>query len=294
MFNLPLPFSGLILAIFALANLVKSYSISLYNGLSVLGLVLLVMMTIRILFKINDFTKGLKHPLVSSVLPTYSMAIILASGYLRAFEFAPLLWYLGIILHLLFIVNYTTRFLFKFELKNIFPSIFIVYIGIVCSSVVSYQADISRILLYFAMIVYIPLLILVIYRMLKIPLPNPAKPTFMIFAAPVSLCLAGYLSIAETSPVSIWALLIVSQVFYLLAIYKIYTLIQLDFGPSFAAFTFPLVISAIALKKSMIVLAIQEISFLVHLETIIAMVMVTYIFYCFARTKQSQEEKKAA
>lgn len=274
MYKFPLPFTGLILAIFALGNLLKPITL-VHHGLFILGIILLVYISIQMLMNRKSLIDGLKHPLIASVLPTYSMAIIILSGYIKGIGIY--LWYIGIALHILMIINYTIRFIFNFELKKIFPSIFIVYVGIVCGRVVSYNETISQIILIFGFVVYLPLLILVISRLKQFPLPQAAKPTIFIMAAPVSLCLAGYMG-PGANHILAYSLLVFSQALYLFVVIKHGSLLKMAFAPSFAAFTFPLVITSIAFKKTTFILGLSFMQGFVLLETIIAVLVVTYVF----------------
>ena len=103
-----------------------------------------------------------------------------------------------------------------------------------------------------------------------------------IVAAPGSLCLTGYLkSFSEPNVALAVALLLVSQILYYVMLSKI-TRLRLDFYPSFAAFTFPLVISGIAITTFNQVFAPTGvlgsiIGLLSVLETIIATIAVLFV-----------------
>lgn len=129
-----------------------------------------------------------------------------------------------------------------------------VYVGIVAGSVTAPAYNLAAIgqgIFWFGFISYLALLPVVIYRVFFIKeMPEPALPVITIFAAPASLCLAGYLSsfpeknMAAITFLGILALLMVVSV--LLYMPK---LLKLKFYPSYSAFTFPFVISGIAAKS---------------------------------------------
>ena len=77
----------------------------------------------------------------------------------------------------------------------------------------------------------------------------PAIPLFCIYTAPVSLCLAGYMNtFTPPEPSIIYFMLILSLLIYIIVLINIPRFLAMPFYPSYAAFTFPMVISAIAVK----------------------------------------------
>jgi exfoliative toxin A/B len=94
------------------------------------------------------------------------------------------------------------------------------------------------------------LLPVVLYRVLKIKeIPEPALPTITIFAAPASLCLAGYLNSFPDKNIFIVGFLgILSLLMFVAVIAYMPKMLRINFYPSYSAFTFPFVITAIAIK----------------------------------------------
>ena len=77
-----------------------------------------------------------------------------------------------------------------------------------------------------------------------------------------------------------------ATVLYILALVKAIGYLKLKFYPSYAAFTFPFVISAIATKQTMACLANMKqplpiLQYLVLIETVIATLFVIYTFVRF-------------
>ena len=129
------------------------------------------------------------------------------------------------------------------------------------------------------------------YRYIKFPVKmDPPKPLFCIFTAPAALCLAGYIqSVAPKSAAMVIGMLVLASALYIMV------LVKLPGYPSYAAFTFPFVITAIATKQSMACLtkmgmAVAWLSPVVLVETIIAAVLVIYalVRYCMAVSKSLQ------
>jgi exfoliative toxin A/B len=110
----------------------------------------------------------------------------------------------------------------------------------------------GRVLLYAGLVGYAVALLLVVYRLAKVgDLPGPALPSIAILVAPPSLCLAGYLAVAETKqPVVVYVLLAAAAVSLLYVLARLPQVLTSTFHPGFAALTFPFVITALAVKLS--------------------------------------------
>ena len=127
------------------------------------------------------------------------------------------------------------------------------------------------------------LLAVVTARYVKLPVADSAKPLFCIYTAPMSLCLAGYLTTAAQPSLAFAAVLAAAaQVLYVIVLTQLPKLLRLPFYPSYAAFTFPFVITAIALQKFLALLsaagfaAPAALSWLLAAETVVACIMVGY------------------
>ena len=66
---------------------------------------------------------------------------------------------------------------------------------------------------------------------------------------------------------------------YIFALYKLISYRNLDFYPSFAAFTFPFVISALATKGIINTLGLNYLNPILSIQTVIATVLVVYVLY---------------
>lgn len=289
--KMPLPITGLMLGLAALGNLVQSYSNNLRVFFGIISGLILLLVIMKIFTLKKGVAEALENPVVASVFPTLSMAIILLAVYLKpiSFTMAIILWFFGITLHIILVVWFTRKFVLNFNIKKVFPSWFIVYVGIVVASVTSGAFDmqwLGKILFYLGFISYLVLLPLVVKRILIIKeIPEAALPTLAILSAPASLCLAGYMnSFADKQMFMIYFLLFISQATYIVVLTMLPGLLKLKFYPSYSGFTFPLVISAISLKLTNGFLMNTEnpISFLyilVRIEEVIAFAMVAYVLF---------------
>lgn len=201
----------------------------------------------------------LSHPVVGSVVPTFAMALMVVSKavglYFSAFAGACL-WVFAVVLHLIFLVLFIYHRARDFHLHHMVPSWFVPPIGIIVADVsfpgIPALHPFAHVLLVFGMVAYAIMLPMMIYRfMFCDEVPDAAKPTIAIMAAPASLSLAGYLTVtASPSPVIVAVLggiaVLMTAIIYL----AFFRLLRLDFSPGYAAFTFPMAIGATALFKT--------------------------------------------
>ena len=233
-------------------------------------------------FKLSE---PLDNPVAASVFPTFTMATMLLAGYIKPYcsECANIIWYIGVVCHVLLIIWFTMKFVLKnFTIKKVFPSWFIVYVGIAVASVsapVTGNFTIGQYAFWFAFVTYFCLLFFVCKRVSLIgEIPAPAMPTTVIFAAPASLLLAGYMvSFPEKEVWIVYLLLACSIFFWIVGMIYFAKTFRGSFMPSHSAFTFPLVISGIATKMSAAFTGFSWQGILCDVQTVIAAVIVLWV-----------------
>ena len=301
--KVPIPLCGVMLGLAALGNLLQGYSEGIRYFCGILAAFLLVLILLKLIMFPKMIKEDMNNPIMASVAGTFPMALMLLSVYVKPFigSAAYVIWLLAICLHVILIIYFTVKFLLKLQMPKVFASYFIVYVGIVVASVTApaYEktAFIGMAAFWFGFVTLLLLLILVTYRYVKFKeIPDPAKPLICIYAAPTSLCIAGYVqSITPKSYGFLMAMLVVATVIYIFALVKAVTYLKMPFYPSYAAFTFPFVISAIASKQTMACAAnmgnpLLFLKYVVLIETVIAMFFVVYTFvrymgFLFGRKK---------
>lgn len=254
--KLPLPIAGLMLGLAGLGNLLASHWIGFKYICGLISLIIGIMLIVQILGDFDGFKKQMKNPVVASVFPTFSMALMILAGYISKWQgFAKTIWYLAIIIHIILMVTFTKNHLINLKIENVYAGYFIVYVGICVASLTAPAFDsfgLGQGLFYFSFVALILLMGLVGYRYAtNRQIDQSLRPLFAIFAAPTSLCLAGYVaSFPEGSKGFATFLTVMSQIIFFFVIIKGFGLFKLPFYPSFSAFTFPFVISAIGLKTA--------------------------------------------
>lgn len=294
--KLPLPLTGLTLAMFVLGNLLQTELPRMHDLLGLLATLLLVVLTARIFADLPQFKKEMGNPVLASVFPTYSMSLMVFSTYVAAFHqsVAFLFWLAGIGLHLLLMLQFTKRWVASFDIHHVYPSWLIVYIGIVTASVtapVFQQLLIGKVLFLLGACLILAVMPVVLYRAYKVKqIPRALRANLTIICAPFSLLLAGYLNSFETPDKRVFFLLLVlSQLFYVFILLQLPSFVTSLFLPSFSAFTFPLVITALSLKAAGKYLAAQNsasplLPILIRFEVVAACLVVVYVLAGFLIT----------
>lgn len=288
--KVPVPLCGVMLGLAALGNLLQSYGEGIRYACGIIAALLLVLILLKLVLFPKMIKEDLQNPIMASVSATFPMALMLLSTYVKPWigAIAKYIWLFAIVLHLILIIYFTIKFIVKLQMPKVFASYFIVYVGIVVAAVTApaFEAlSIGTAAFWFGFATLLLLLVLVTIRYIKFKqIPEPAQPLICIYAAPTSLCVAGYVqSVTPKSKGFLLTLLVLASIFYVFALIKAIGYLKLKFYPSFAAFTFPFVISAIATKQTMACLANMKqpmpfLQYVVLIETIIAVIFVVYTF----------------
>lgn len=287
--KIPIPIAGLMLALASLGNHLASYSIIYKHLFMIPASIIAIALTLKACFFWPDVKEKLKDPVIASVLPTFNMGLMLIATYIipLSFNLAIGLWYIAIILKVIIIAWFTKNHILNFDLEKVYPSFFIVYAGIVVASItsISFNAKaIGYIIFWVGLIPYLAILPVVIYRLIKLPdIPKKLLPTIAIFAAPANLCLAGYITTAPVkSTVVLYFLIGLGLLTYFYVLIYLDRLLRVGFYPSASSFTFPMVISAIAMKKTHMFFTKMNynasiIFYIYIIQLIIALILVAYV-----------------
>jgi len=301
--TIPAPLAGLALGLAGLGSITARFHSLAGSFFTIIAALLLAVYLVKIVFHFPAFSLDLQHPVFSSILPTFSMALMIVSAFLAKhnFIFARTLWYSAIIIHILLLFNFLYQILKKRNFRDIVPSYFIPTVGIVTACVsgkVFNSPALCYSLFIFGFVSYLISLPIIIFRLRKEKLPQPKEATIAIMAAPASLCLAGFLSLTGTTTVNFLYLLVpLSIIMTLFVYYKLIGLLKSPFNVGFSAFTFPLVISAISMYKFTAFLNKAGNSWNVYferlalVELLIAVIVVLYVsirYFNFYLVSQKQ------
>ncbi len=293
--HVPAPLGGLALGIaslgWSLENLGDFGGTLQLTGALIAG-ILLVLLLGKVIFASNAISEDLKHPVVGSVMPTTAMALVTVSNAVSQYNFGAgeALWLIGVGLHLVFLASFTYHRARDFNLHHMVPSWFVPPIGIVAAAVAFPGGPFegfAHVLLWVGLIAYAVMLPMMLYRLIFHPeVPDAFKPTIAILAAPASLSLAGYLTLmANPSPLVVAVLGGIAVAMTALIYLSFLHLLRMPFCLGFSAFTFPLVIGATALFKTVTWMEslgasanlVEQVRVLADLELFVATAVVLYV-----------------
>jgi exfoliative toxin A/B len=294
--NYPIGICGTSLAFITLSNCWLVNGIKFLKPISIIfAICTLSLMLLRIVLFPKKILDEIKNPVLGSFYPTIDMAGLLIAAYFLdiAPSLSKVLWLICIAVHgFLFIVFLGFR-IKNFKITDMIPSWFVILIGVVVASASSKGMGyplLAQYLFYFGFFWYVvawPVMLYRIYRCEK--LEEHKLPTIGVMAAPGSLCIVGYLtSFANPNPY-ILGFLILTSLFNLVLVYTYITdFLKKGFKPTYAALTFPLAISVLAMYKTSTYLGSLGLSssifkFLGDLEIFIATYVIFYVINNFIK-----------
>ncbi len=287
--QVPIPTAGVALGLAALGNLLLPYSALAHKACGLAATALLLMLVVKIVRFSGVVREDFRNPIFASVSGTFFMALMQLATYLEPLWHggAFALWAAAVLGHGLLILWFTAVFIAGFKLTDVYPTYFICYVGIIVGAVTSPafgMEGLGMALFYGGFACYLALLVIVTLRYAKLGVPEGARPLFCIYAAPMSLSLAGYLTVAPAPNVAFALVLaVLAQALFLMVLLRLPSLLKLPFYPSYAAMTFPFVITAVALGKTIGLLGAQGFTIpnaalvLLAAETVFAAGMVLYV-----------------
>lgn len=284
--KIPIPICGLILAFLSLGNLLNDTHPLLKVICGIIGIVLLILILSKLVSYPKKIKEDFKNPIIASNSGTFSMSLMILSTYISPFMpiIAYGIWILGVALHILLIVYFTYHFIIRnFNISTVYPSYWIVFVGITMGAITAHAHNLDEIGFIFFLVGFIGMIFtfpLVIYRYINYKdIPNANKPLICIFTAILSILIVGYLnSYNDISIEFLMIMYIFACIFYIFALTKLIEYRNLDFYPSFAAFTFPFVISGLATKGVISKIGSNIIlNSVLSIETVIATAIVLYV-----------------
>lgn len=300
--TLPTPMAGLALGVASLGWCMEN-AFPLYGWGQTVGAViaacLLLLLCTRFAWHFDTLMADLKHPVLGSIVPTFAMCLMVLSAALGLCcpMTGAVLWCVAIAIHFFALSVFTFHRLKEPHLTAMVPSWFIPPVGLVVADVsfpgIAELLPLAQIILFVGIVSYAILLPLMLYRLIFRPeVPQGAKPTIAIMAAPASLTLAGYLTIVEEPNLLLCAILLGIAVFMTVGIYfAFWSLLRLQFSPGYAAFTFPMAIGATALYKSAAAISVwpaaaeyvQTLRIMAHFELAVAFLVIVYVFVLYMK-----------
>ena len=284
--KIPLPICGVILALFSLGNLLNDTHPLLKAICATVGMIFLILIISKLILYPEKIKADFQNPILTSNSGTFSMSLMLLSTYLSPFipNIAFGIWILGVALHILLMIYFTYHFIIhNFNILTVYPSYWIVYVGITMGAITAHAHNLEEIGIIFFIVGFIAMILtmpLIIYRYIKYTdIPNGNKPLICIFTAVLSILIVGYINSFNTiSNEFLMVMYIFACILYIFAFVKFIEYRNLEFYPSFAAFSFPFVISGLATKGVISKIGPNIIlNNILNIETVIATIIVAYV-----------------
>ena len=277
----PIALSGLLLGVSSIGNFIPEAR----PFFALIASIIIVLLINKLLFDSNNVISDIMNPALTGIAATFPMALSILSIYILPYNdvLAKSLWFLGITLSLVLIVIHLNILRKKPTLKLIFPSTFIVYVGISVNAFFAgrySQVILGKVLFWFGFIAFLVLLPLVLIRIYRGQgLPEPMVPTLAILASPASVLLNAYLALykANAQVGIVWILFGFAFALWAYVVFKIPALLRVSFNPSYASLTFPMVVSGVATKSLQNYLLAQGTTFVF----IKFLALITYSFALF-------------
>jgi len=300
--RIPTPSAGLALGIASLGSILESILSAggaIQTVSAVLASVFLLGVFCKFLFHPYLIKEELTHPVLGSILPAFTMALMVISKAVGLYSplIRQIIWFIAVMGHLSLLTAFVWYNIRHFSFERVFPSWFIPTVGIIAAALTSpggIFAELADMIMYLGLINFAVTLPLITYRVFFLMgLADAAKPTIAVMAAPASLSLAGYLTIESDPSILLCGVLLCLAVLLTGIVYITIPglIMRLSPGPGYAAFTFPLVISATALYKTYEVFSVnpaimqyaEKLYWFAMAELIIAVIIVGYVFFVYLK-----------
>lgn len=256
--NYPIGISGTCLAFITLSNCWMLKGIDYLKVVAItLAVGMLILMAIRAVMFPKKMADEIKNPVLGTFYPTIGMVTWLVANYFYPMfpKTCTALWLAGVVWHYGIALIYTYLRIKERNFKNIVPTCFIVYTGMITGTVASKGIagvePIANFMLYFGFIFYTALLPLVLYIVFRSEKMEDHKlPTVGIICSPAPLGIVGMLTMSQTpNKYMLWWLIITGLLLLPVVYSYIIKLFKDGFKPTHASFTFPLAIATLAAFK---------------------------------------------
>lgn len=292
--NTPLPAAGLAFGVTGLGSLFSEFGQGMWAKplFGVLGFALLLIPLLKIIYFPNAAKENLKNPIQAAVVPVIFGVFMLDAGFLS--DTLPIsaltLWLLSVVMMTLYSAWFIWRFLIHFQLKQVFAAFFIPFVGFAILVMTSHNlaqtftmiVPLRTFLFNFASIGFVAMLAIISWRYLTLPASeDAAKPVFAIYTAPLAVLIVSYVRLPiEHSTTNLTIALLISQGLFFMVLSQVPTFLKNGFYPSYAALTFPFIITANSLWESLPIFEHSPlIQSLAWLESLFAVVMTLFVLY---------------
>lgn len=250
--RLPLPVTVLSLA-WAIVGSTLGDVIPFLGDISMLiALMLLFLVILKLLINPIQCYQTLKTSIGLAMFSSFSMSIMIIAVWMRNFlDRANIyVWIVGIVLHTLIFIIFTVKYILNFRLKNMYPTVFLVYSGFGIAAITC--KEFGMIVLgeaMYTMIIYISIVLVpfAIIRNIKYNVNQLSRPLLVLYCVPAAIILSSAIVVSETISINnLWALFILVQLLLVLVIFSMVKNLFFGYYPTWSCYALAVSLSAMA------------------------------------------------
>ncbi len=222
----------------------------------IIAAIIVVAYLLKMILCTSTCIEEYKQTVPSSLYAAFTMCIMILGSYLFEIgvSFGKWMWLCAIVIHAIHILIFTmNNIVLKRDINTTLPCWFVTYNGIMVGCVTGSAMNmipLLKVITVYGIIIYIVLIPVIIFRLIKVPIKPAVYHTMPIVLAPCSLCVVSLINVySEPNRLILYlmyACVIASLVFIII---KLPDFFSFDFAPGFAGMTFPMAIGIVATNK---------------------------------------------
>ena len=274
------------------------------------GTAFIICYIFKIILYFRTCRKEYDQTIPSSLYAAFCMVLmVLGSFYYEiGWGFGRIIWFIAVVLHGLHIIVFTVKHTFgkvflKRDFINMMPSWFVTYNGWMVACVTGgkmHAGPVLKIITIYGCIIYLVLLPLMIWRLMKVEIKSAAYHTMAVLLAPCSLCVVSLINVYGTPNDFLLTLMYICVLASLAFIlFKLPDFFSFRFYPGFAGLTFPMAIGVVASQKTAGYLAAggkeglaNAVTQLSGLQIFVTTMLVGYVMLMFLRMFLKKKDRQ--
>ena len=274
------------------------------------GTAFIICYIFKIILYFRTCRKEYDQTIPSSLYAAFCMVLmVLGSFYYEiGWGFGRIIWFIAVVLHGLHIIVFTVKHTFgkvflKRDFINMMPSWFVTYNGWMVACVTGgkmHAGPVLKIITIYGCIIYLVLLPLMIWRLMKVEIKSAAYHTMAVLLAPCSLCVVSLINVYGTPNDFLLTLMYICVLASLAFIlFKLPDFFSFRFYPGFAGLTFPMAIGVVASQKTTGYLAAggkeglaNAVTQLSGLQIFVTTMLVGYVMLMFLRMFLKKKDRQ--
>ena len=258
--GLPIGFVGTCLGLATLSNVYNLLGYPWVRHLCMwLAGLAAVLGVLKVVFFFDKVKEEYKNGVLAAMYTTITMCAMLFGSYIASYNLAvgKSIFLVGMSIHMAMILCYTIYHIFmNFKSDFLLPAYFVTYNGLLVSTVAGINMlppKLAMGITFYGIGIYILILIFLIPRIIRKPIPANFVQTKTVLLAPCSLCFVSYLNFNNVESLKglfnpnvallLYICVLLSLLYILMNTFKFF---ESGFTPLFGALTFPMAIGTLA------------------------------------------------